>query len=490
MSSLSLQQRQTQQLKLTPQQIQVIKLLELPACDLQQRINEELQENPALEEGRVNDNDNDNDNDNYNENEDENDNENDNENYDNYDNYDNYGNYNGDDNDDEVVPRSQIIENSLSLSLSLFDYLKQQIYLTKMTKPERHIAKWVIGNIDDDGFLRRTTEQLVDDLAFQEGEIVPDDAMKHIVEQIKQFDPPGVAAYDLHECLITQLRQRPQTPSVITAIEMLTRHFDAYSNHKYAKIQQSLNITEDELKAAINEILKLNQKPANAFGGNTAAESKQLSIIPDFVVENKDGDLVITLQDGDIPPLHVSADYQQMLTAYSDTDSSKSKREAARFIRTKIDDANLFIDAIRQRNETLSRTMRSIVAQQREFFLHGGEYNLRPMRMQDIADITGYDVSTISRVSNSKYVQTEYGVFPLKYFFNDATTNDEGETVTTREVKNILSEVIAAEDHTNPMNDDQLVDILQARGYTLARRTIAKYRDQLGIPVARLRKEL
>lgn len=482
---LTLQQRQTQQMKLTPAQIQVIKMLEIPACDLLQRINEELQDNPALEEGisDVHGNEDDNGEGNDNESEYNNPLQTDDFNYDDYINDDDSADY-----DSGSV--SSTIENTLSTSTTLFDYLKQQIYLTNMTKPERHIAKWVIGNIDDDGYLRRTTEQLVDDLAFQEGLSVPDAQMEAIVECIKQFDPAGVAAKDLQECLILQLKQRPQTPATQLATEILSHYFESYSKHQYAKMLESMDITEDELKDAINEILHLNQKPANAFIGNSI-ESRQMTIIPDFVVEDRDGDLVIMLNDGHVPPLHVSEDYQQMLQTYSGSDSkNKEDKEAVRFIRAKIDAADTFIQAIRQRNETLMRTMRAIVAAQRDFFLQGGDYSLKPLRMQDIADITGYDVSTISRVSNSKYVQTEYGIFPLKHFFNESTTNTDGEEVTTREVKKILAEIVDGEDKTEPKNDDQLVELLKERGYNIARRTIAKYRDLLGIPVARLRKKL
>ena len=491
MAGLTLQQRQTQQLKLTPAQLQVIKLLELPACDLQQRINEELQENPVLEESSWKED--------THENTDNNDDENYNDDYNENDHYEEYDHANRDYDDDnsddydgytEPSSHSNIMENTLSTSMTLMEYLKQQIYLTKMTKPERHVAKWVIGNIDDDGFLRRTTEQLVDDLAFQEGITIKDEQMEVIVQTIKQFDPVGVAAANLQECLITQLRHRPMTDTVNHALTMLEKYFDAYTNHRYATIQQTMNISETELKEAISEITKLNQKPANAFTGNSN-ESRLMTIQPDFVVENRDGELVILLNDGNIPPLHVSEDYTHMLQSYSnDTKPNKEKRDAIRFIRAKIDAASWFIQALQQRNETLMHTMKAIVASQRDFFLEGGTYNLKPLRMIDIADKTGYDVSTISRVSNSKYVQTEYGIFPLKFFFNDATTNADGEEITTQEVKHILETVIAQEDKTNPLTDDQLVNILQEQGYQIARRTVAKYRVLLNIPVARLRKGL
>ena len=487
MAGLTLTQQQRLQTKLSPTQIQVIKLLELPSCELQQRINEELQENPALEEGRdpeevqtetLEEND-------YAE-EDEYTNplQNDDFNYDDYVNDDETPEYLG--GQQSEVAEQPNDETQYAGSSSFVEYLKQQVYLTKMTKPQRHIAKWVLGNIDEDGFLRRTVEQLVDDLAFQEGLSITDGEMADIIRQIKEFDPPGVASANLQECLVKQLSVKPQTPAVILAQTLLTEHFEDFSQHRFDRITAKLNLTDEELKDAIDEIVHLNQKPANTYTGNVY-EARQSTIIPDFYVENHDGELVLTLNTGDIPELHISHDYAEMLKAYSDT-TSKDKKDAARFIKSKIDSANWFIDAIKQRNETLMRTMSAILQQQREYFLEGDELCLKPMILQDIATITGYDVSTISRVCNSKYVQTEFGVFPLRHFFSESLTNAEGEEVSTREIKHILSELVANEDKSNPLNDDALVQALSEKGYSIARRTIAKYREQLGIPVARLRK--
>lgn len=488
MSKLTVTQQQRLQTKLTPSQIQVIKLLELPSCDLQQRINEELQENPALEEGRdpeevrvekMEEED-------FLEEDDyTNPLQNDDFNYDDYVNDDETPdyllrnpNYSADQPSEEI---------QYSGSTSFTEYLKQQIYLTKMTKPQRHIAKWVLGNIDDDGFLRRTVEQLVDDLAFQEGLSVSDEEMANIVDQIKEFDPPGIASYDLQECLLKQLQAKPNSEANELAQKILTRCFEAFSRHRFDYVKAKLNVDDESFKAAVNEILHLNQKPANTFTGN-AYEGKATSIIPDFFVENRDGELILTLNTGDISELHVSHEYQQMLKDQAQN-KSKDNRAAALFLKDKINSAYTFIEAIKLRNETLKKTMTAILHRQESYFLDGDELTLKPMKMQDIADDTGYDISTISRVCNSKYVQTEFGIFPLKHFFAEAMTNSEGEEVSTREIKDKLSEIIANEDKQNPLTDDALVQLLTQAGFPIARRTVAKYREQLDIPVARLRKQ-
>lgn len=484
-------------------------MLELPSVELPQRINEELQENPALEEGHDIDT---NATEDYNEEGEYGTDEYTNENADytteNAD-YDTDGRANEDPlqndefnydqyvNDDETpeymlrsnngMPETDGQDIAFSGGTSFTEELKAQIYLTKMTKPQRHIAKWVLGNIDDDGYLRRTIEQLVDDLSFQEGLTVTDEEMTDIVNQIKQFDPPGVAAANLQECLLTQLHRKTNTPAVALAIKILENYFDPFSKHHFDKVMQRLGVTEEEFKAAVDEILRLNQKPANAFTGNIY-ENQRTAIIPDFFVENRDGELILTLNTGDIPELHISHEYSDMLQQYTKGKPTPASKEAVRFIRNKIDAARWFIDAIRQRNETLTRTMTAILQFQNEFFTEGDETLLKPMILQDIANKTGYDVSTISRVSNSKYVQTQFGIYPLKYFFSESMTNSQGEEVSTREIKHILQEIINNEDKTQPLNDDRLVEILSAHGYVIARRTIAKYREQLGIPVARLRK--
>ena len=502
MQKVGLQQSLTQTTKLSPTQIQVIRMLELPSIELCQRINEELQENPALEEGH-----------------DEAEIQAQADNYDEFDesympedgyedgrqrdplqndefNYEQYVSddetpsymlqpqYSPADNDSREVP---IIGGS-----SLIEELKSQIYLTKMTKPQRHIAKWVLGNIDDDGYLRRTTEQLVDDIMFQEQLSVTDEEMEDIVRQIKQFDPPGIASANLQECLLRQLEVKGEeapSESIDLAYKILRDHFEAFSKHHFDKIIQRLECTEEEFQAAVQEIVHLNQKPANAFTGNVY-ETQRETIIPDFTIEERDEELYVVLNTGDIPELHVSREYSNMLEEYSRMPNTKETRQATSFIRQRLNAAQWFIDAIKQRNETLMKTMTAILQAQYDFFLDGEETSLKPMVLQDIADKTGYDVSTISRVSNSKYVQTRFGIYPLKYFFSESMTNAEGDEVSTREIKKILQELVDGEDKQKPLTDEQLVAAMETHGYPIARRTIAKYRDQLGIPVARLRKSV
>jgi RNA polymerase sigma-54 factor len=360
-----------------------------------------------------------------------------------------------------------------------------------MDKPDRHIAKFVVGNIDDDGYLRRTTEELVDDLCFREGLQVSDEKMQTIVEQIKQFDPEGVGAYDLQECLLIQLGRKQQTPSVELATKIIQHHFESFSRHQFNKILARLDITEDQLKEATSEIVRLNPRPGSAWIG-TVIDRNQSIIIPDFFVEQVEDDLVISINNGNIPDLHISADYQQMLNDYSTSTSQNNAkiREAARFVKTNIDSAKYFIDAIRQRNETMMRTIEVLVSLQRDFFLQGDSIYLKPLTLKDVAEKTGYDISTISRTFANKYVQTEFGIFPLKFFFSDKMLNSQGAEVSTREIKQRLREVIEQEDKDNPVTDDQLVDIMHDAGYPIARRTVAKYREQMGIPIARLRRQL
>ena len=497
MQSIGLNQTLTQTTKLSPAQIQVIRMLELPSIELGQRINEELQENPALEEGH--------------EEKEEwtNDLSMDEEGYMPDDGLDdgrqrdplqnedfNYEQYVSDDETPSYMLRQQYSpadedrrEVPIIGGSSLIEELKAQIYLTKMTKPQRHIAKWVLGNIDDDGYLRRTTEQLVDDLMFQEQLTVTDAEMEDIVRQIKQFDPPGIASANLQECLLTQLSRKPQTETVQLAQTILSEYFEAFAKHHFDKIIQKIGCTDEQFQAAVQEIVHLNQKPANAFTGSVY-ETQRQTVIPDFTIEERDEELYVVLNTGDIPELHVSREYSDMLEDYSAMPQTAENKQAAQFIKQKLDSARWFIDAIKQRNETLMKTMTAILKAQYDFFLDGEETSLKPMVLQDIADRTGYDVSTISRVSNSKYVETRFGIYPLKYFFSEAMTNAEGDEISTREIKKILQELVDAEDKHAPLTDEQLVEALGNNGYPIARRTVAKYRDVLGIPVARLRKTL
>jgi RNA polymerase sigma-54 factor len=466
-----------------------MRLLELPACELQARINEELQENPALEEGRdqLNDNeyaDTDNTDDEY-----LNPLQNDDFNYDDY--------VQDDDISERATSQNRSVEAMreevpFSVGISFGEYLKSQIYLTKMDKPDRHIAKFVVGNIDSDGYLRRTAEELVDDINFQENLNVTDEKMREIIEQIRTFDPPGVAARDLQDCLLMQLKLKEQTPSVVLATDILSRMFDAFTRKQYTKIIQRFEITEDDLRMAIAEIVHLSPRPSNNWSG-TVYDRNQTTVNPDFIVEQEDEELIVSLNQGDVPSLHVSQEYSQMLEYYAAKNEAKksdANRETTLFIKSKIEAAHNFIDALRQRNETLMQTMTAIVAYQREFFLQGDSSFLRPMVLKDIAEIIKLDVSTVSRVCNNKYVQTQFGIFPLKHFFSEAITKQDGGEISTREIKEAVRELIAAEDKSRPITDDELVELLHQKGYSIARRTVAKYREQLGIPVARLRHQI
>jgi RNA polymerase sigma-54 factor len=483
-TSLTLSQQLKQQLKLSPAQIQAMRLLEVPACELLACINEELQKNPALEEGQ----DQNAEADNTELMQEEYENPLQNGDFD-------YRDYVEDDEtyDTSVMTGGRAHEDiPFSMGTSFAEYLKSQVYLIKgMEKPDRHIAKFVVGNIDEDGYLRRTVEELVDDLSFREGLVVPDEKMADIVEQIKQFDPTGVGAYDLQECLLIQLRRKKQTAAVCLAIKILENHFEIFSRRNFEKLQQRMEISEEQLRDAIAEIVRLNPRPGSAWIG-TVVERNQSIIIPDFIIEQEEDDLIISINQGNIPELHISADYQEMLETYSQPESQNSAqiREAARFVKTNVDNAKYFIDAIRQRNETMMRTIEVLVALQRDFFLQGDSMYLKPLTLKDVADRTGYDVSTISRTFANKHVQTEFGIFPLKFFFSDKITNSQGTDVSTREIKQKLREVIEQEDKANPITDDQLVDIMHEAGYPIARRTVAKYREQMEIPVARMRRQL
>ena len=532
--ALSLEQRQVQLTKLSPQQIQIIRMLEIPGVELQRRINEELQENPALDEGKDMETlleemeqkksegydddysdpiDNEGNGDDYSDDKlraeeetedlyriDEGTPYEDDDKYDNpLDNPEfNYDDYVSDDETPDYKTRltnyadqQDTMDSSLSGSQSLVEHLKSQVYLTHMTKPERHIAKFVVGNIDEDGYLRRTAEELEDDLAFRESLVVPHEQMEDIIRQIKQFDPPGVGAYDLKECLLIQLKQREQTPATQRAIQILDEHFEAFSRRHFERIRVKCGLSEDEMRDVITEIEHLNPTPGAEWSG-TNYSTHGATIIPDFLVENRDGELVMQLLDSEIPDLHVSSDYQQMMKDYAGRRNqlTDAEKETVQFVKSKIDSAKWFIDAIKQRNETLTRTMLAIIEEQKEFFYEGDDAALKPMILQDIANKTGYDVSTISRVSNSKYVQTEFGVFPLKHFFSEGMQNVEGDEVSTREIKQALREIIDREDKAHPLNDDELVQAMKEAGYPIARRTISKYRQQMGKTIARLRKQM
>jgi RNA polymerase sigma-54 factor len=381
-------------------------------------------------------------------------------------------------------------EMPFSASLSLNEYLLQQLGLRNLEEKEMKIAEYIIGNIDDDGYLRRELPAIADDLIFQAAEMVDDAEIESVVRIVQDFDPPGVCARNLQECLLLQLAKREKTESCELAVRILNDCFDEFTRKHYDRIMRLLNIGESELKQAIREVVALNPKPGSLWEG--AMESAMSQITPDFVVEAHNGELFLTMNSRGVPELHVSRDYMEIFRSYAAGQSSQTSdmRNAVQFVKQKLDSARWFIDAVRQRQETLQRTMEAILLLQKEFFLSGDESSLRPMILKDVSERAGYDISTISRVSNSKYVQTNFGIYHLKYFFSESVHTGSGEEVSTREVKQIMKEHIDGEDKHKPLTDEELAAILQEKGYIIARRTIAKYREQMDIPVARLRKEI
>jgi RNA polymerase sigma-54 factor len=491
----SLQQKLLQ--KLSPQQIQLMKLLQVPTANLEERIKEELEENPALEMDEEGHEDEFGD-----EMQDEFDSSNDDErepdgSADDYDNVD-ISEYVVDD-DGEIADYKMKDDNypeiddqkviPIRVETSFHELLLNQLGMLDLDDRNLKIAEQIVGSLDDDGYLRRELSSIADDLAFRQGLSVEESEIEALVAQIQQFDPPGICARDLQECLLLQLRRKlSEGKSVELAIQVLTRYFDEFTKKHYEKIQRSLNLTDEQLKEVISQIIKLNPKPGGHIGEINKAESY---IVPDFFVINNNGKLELTLNAKNAPDLRISEGYRDMLKDY-EKGSKKDKRqkEAVLFIKQKIDSAKWFIDMIKQRQETLIGTMSAIMQHQREFFLTGDETTMRPMILKDIAEITGLDISTVSRVANSKFVQTEFGTYRLKFFFSESLSTDSGEEVSTREVKKILSDLIEAEDKRKPLSDEVLTDMLQEKGYNIARRTVAKYREQLNVPVARLRKEL
>lgn len=486
---LKLEQQQKLQQKLSPAQIQVIRMLELPTLEFEERIQQELEENPVLEEGSSKD-EFQNEEDEYIESEGRNELENEDFNLDEYisddevPDYRLYANNYSKDDKQEDIP--------FSSGMTFHEYLISQLGLQNINEQEKQITEFIIGNIDEDGYLRRSVESITDDLAFQVGLEITDEEVAKLVRIIRQFDPPGVGAVSLQECLLMQLqRKEKQTEEIQYAIRILTDYFEEFSKKHYEKIKHKLALTEEQLKRVIAEIVKLNPKPGSAWSGNIY-EKNMTALVPDFMVENHNGTLHLSLNNMHIPELRISREYSELLEDYSSNKANRTRemKDAVTFVKQKIDSARWFIDAVKQRNETLLKTMTAIVDFQKDFFVEGDETYLKPMILKDIADMTGFDISTISRVSNSKYVQTEYGIFPLKFFFSESMTNDAGEEVSTREIKKILQEAIDAENKKRPLTDDQLKEVLKIQGYIIARRTVAKYREQLNIPVARLRKEV
>lgn len=492
--SQSLQQKLLQ--KLSPQQIQLMKLLQVPTANLEERIKEELEENPALElDEDTHEDGQDEIKDEFNE-ATEADYEEKSGSEEEYDNID-VSEY-VHDGDDEVAdyrtrddnyPEEEQKQVPYKTEASFYETLLVQLGLLKLDEKEQKIAEQIVGSIDEDGYLRRETSAIVDDLAFRQNISATEDEIEATIQRIQLFDPPGVAARDLQECLLLQLqRQKNEGKDVDIAIMAIRKYFDEFTKKHYEKIQRGLNIDEDQLKEVMQQIIRLNPKPGGQVGGTTKAETY---VVPDFFIYNNAGKLEITLNSRNAPELRISEGYRDMMKEY-DRGAKKDKRqkEAVIFIKQKIDAAKWFIDAIKQRQHTLLSTMTAIMNHQHEFFLTGDETTLRPMILKDIAEKTALDISTVSRVANSKFVQTEFGTYRLKFFFSESLSTDSGEEVSTREVKKILSNLIEGEDKKRPLSDERLTELLQEKGYNIARRTVAKYREQLNIPVARLRKEL
>jgi RNA polymerase sigma-54 factor len=471
-----------------------MKLLQVPTANLEERIKEELEENPALEVGNEDNlpdeyNLDDNATDEFESDGEEVELSNDTAEKVDLDDFlrheddeggGDYGDYYGDTEEKQSTP--------VSVETSFHEYLLDQLGMLELDERSHAIAEQIIGSFDEDGYLRREPTSIVDDLAFGRNINTSMDEVMDILISIQQFDPPGVGAWTLQECLLLQLKRLPQTRDVKNAISIIDKHFNEFIKKHYDKIQRQLGLKDEDFKEVINVIIKLNPKPGAAFAVVNKAESY---VIPDFFVFNNNGVLELSLNSKNAPELRVSEGYKEMMRAYERSQKKdKRQREAVLFIKQKLDSAKWFIDAIKQRQHTLLHTMQAIMDFQKEFFLTGDDTALKPMILKDIAQVTDLDVSTVSRVANSKFVQTEFGTYKLKYFFSEALQTESGEEVSTREVKSILSEIIGDENKRKPFSDEKLTDMLQEKGYNIARRTVAKYREQLNIPVARLRKEL
>ena len=458
-----------QQQKLSPLQIQTIKLIELPIQDLEQKVRAELESNPVLDDEP--------------------------------------------DTDSDSEPRDVSIDaikedgdipayrlkvnnwgkdprpeyNTFSVQEGFTQSLQRQLGFRDLTPHQREVASFIIGSLDDDGYLRRDIDSLVDDLAFRANIETTAEEVEEMLKVVQDFEPVGVGARDLRECLLIQLRNLRPSPEVKNAIRIVDECFQDFSNKHFQKICSKLNITEADLKAAFGKIVKLNPSPGGQVSDSYVDQSQQ--IVPDFILDERDGVLDFTMPRFNVPEIRVNKKYADLLLDAKGS-SESAQKEAAAFVKQKLDSAKWFVEALKQRQNTLSKTMRAILDYQHEYFLDGDESNLRPMVLKDIADITGFDISTISRVVNSKYIETHFGIFPLKYFFSEGMENSEGDEVSTRELKKVLQECIDGEDKRKPLTDEQLVVEMNKRGYNVARRTIAKYRSQLGIPLARWRKEI
>lgn len=479
----TIQQRLLQ--KLAPHQIQLMKMIQLPVTEMEQRIKEELEVNPALEEGKEEV-----------------------EEYEEQDEYDDvydevteaeedfdFSEYmdddtpsyklsvknKGADDDEKTIP--------YSVGTTFHEMLEAQLGLRVLNEKDNKIAEVLIGNLDDSGYLRREIYAIVDDLAFSQNVSTTEDEVETILKVIQEFDPPGVGCRDLQECLLIQLNKKEHTVVNETAQVVIEDYYEEFTKKHYDKIITDLEISEQDLKEALDEILKLNPKPGNSMGETQKAIEH---ITPDFFIKHEGEELELTLHNRNVPDLKVSRKYMEMIEQYAPKGKAltKSDKEALTFVKQKLESAQVFIDSIQQRHLTLQLTMGAIMEYQREYFLTGNESRLKPMKLKDIADIINMDISTISRVSNSKYVQTPFGTFLLKTFFSEGIANEDGEEVSNKELKRIIREAIAVEDKKKPLTDSKLVEILKENNFSIARRTVAKYREQMNIPVARLRKEL
>ena len=467
---LSLKQVQ----RLSPLQIQTIKLIELPVQELEQRIRKELEENPVLDDSAPAEKE------------------------------------DGDDEqqpqevslselkDDDAIPDYKLRVNNygkderpqyntFSVKESFTQSLMEQLGFRNLSEHEHDVAAFIIGSLDDDGYLRRDIESLVDDLAFRMNITTDEEEVERMLKLIQEFEPSGVGARDLRECLLIQLRALKQSDDVVNAERILTDWFREFTNKHFQKIMTKLGMSENEMKAAMARILKLNPSPGGQIDDSYNDRAQQ--IVPDFILDMDNGELNLSMPRFSIPEIRINRKYAELLMDAANS-SEKQKKEAAAFVKQKMDSAKWFVEALKQRHNTLLSTMQAIVDYQHDYFMSGDEANLRPMVLKDIAAITGFDISTISRVVNSKYIETHFGIFPLKYFFSEGLENKDGEEVSTRELKKVLQECVENEDKHKPLTDDQLVSLMNEKGYKVARRTIAKYRDQLGIPKARMRKEL
>ena len=464
-----LELKQTQ--KLSPLQIQTIKLIELPIQELEQRIRKEMEENPVLDEDQPKEKE-----------EDEAPRE------------VSLSEYK----EDDAIPSYRLRSdnyskderpqyNTFSVKESFTQSLQEQLGYRNLSERQFTVASFLIGSLDDDGYLRRSIDGIVDDLSFRANVETDEQEVLDMLKIIQDFEPAGVGARDLRECLLLQIKHCKRTPEVDNAVRILTNYFNEFTNKHFHKIMTRMGLSEEELKAAMAKILKLNPAPGGQIDDSYTDQAQQ--IVPDFLLEYKEGELKLSMPRFSIPELRVNRKYADILLEAANS-SEREKKEAAAFVKKKLDSAKWFVEAVKQRHNTLSNTMQAIVDYQHDYFIDGDETHLKPMVLKGIAEKTGFDISTISRVVNSKYIETHFGIYSLKYFFSEGLENQDGEEVSTRELKKALLECVETEDKRKPLTDDELVDRMTGKGYKVARRTIAKYRDQLGIPKARLRKEL